>query len=138
MESIPHSLNSGLNDGSVHDAVIVSGQSNGVSGSSTYYDGTKNINVIKVNCDEFTPTPTICVNQHECGFCETTNSCMRGTPNGPLGDSCIASAFKYTLPSDWHPLQNPGTVNIRAVDKNNQPLIVKAPTPDLAKVFLNP
>jgi hypothetical protein len=82
-------------------------------------------------------TPESCVRNANCGYCHDSDACIRGTPTGPL-EPCIKEAYRYTMASNaWSPL-NASDINIQALDKNNQPLIVKAPTPDLSKIILSP
>jgi hypothetical protein len=89
-----------------------------------------------VNCSGLSMRPRECVGNPGCGFCESSSSCVRGTPSGP-SEGCLAQAYRYTAPSDnWNPL-NAGTINVQAI-KDNKSQIIIAPTPDLEHAFLKP
>ena len=101
-----------------------------------YYDGTENLgSSTHVNCDILSTIPDQCVHNSGCGWCGSNSRCIPGNSRGPLGN-CLRSTFLYTKPSkDWNPLKA-GTININAIDKDDQPLLRLTHTPDLSKVFV--
>lgn len=68
-----------------------------------YYDGSRNLNVIKVDCSINTNSPIACLQQPVCGWCGSTSSCIRGNNLGPLV-GCQRSTYVFTAPyPNWNP-----------------------------------
>ena len=129
MDSIPLSLNNELNTGKIEEATSL-------PSSSLYYNGAENLNAIKIMCHSYDMFPTSCVKNANCGWCGNRNTCIAGTPKGPLGN-CLRSAYVYAAPSDqWNPF-NSGDINLYARDKQFRPLLHLAPTPKMDNVYVN-
>jgi hypothetical protein len=62
-----------------------------------YYDGSLNLNKIKVNCRIYTSRAN-CVHQSVCGWCGSSDACVLGTQFGPE-QPCIKSSFIYGKPA---------------------------------------
>ena len=72
-----------------------------------YYDGAKNLNVIKVQCKIYA-NASDCLKQSSCGWCGSSNSCILGNNLGPLS-SCVKSSFIFSAP---YPNFNPAAKKI--------------------------
>ena len=67
-----------------------------------YYDGAKNLNVIKVQCKIYA-NASDCLKQSSCGWCGSSNSCILGNNLGPLS-SCVKSSYIFSAPyPNWNP-----------------------------------
>ncbi len=83
-----------------------------------------------MNCSSYSLKPQLCVGNAQCGWCGQNNSCIPGTPSGPLAP-CFKDTFLYSAQNpNWNPFRA-GTVNIRAWDDKKRPQIIVAPTPDV-------
>ena len=70
-----------------------------------------------------------------CGWCGSSSACISGNNRGPLAN-CLRSSYLYTAPSsDWNPLKA-GTINVNAVDKKGESVLMITHTPDMSKVFV--
>ena len=70
--------------------------------STDYYDGSKNLNVVKVQCIVYA-NATDCLKQSSCGWCGSTKSCILGNNLGPL-QSCVKSSYIFSAPyPNWNP-----------------------------------
>ena len=56
-----------------------------------YYDGSLNLNVVKVSCKIYTNSGD-CIHQSGCGWCGSSNGCILGTNFGPL-QKCVKSTY---------------------------------------------
>lgn len=56
-----------------------------------YYDGSLNLNKVKVNCLIFT-SASDCTHQSGCGWCGSKSGCIFGTRFGPL-QPCVQSSY---------------------------------------------
>jgi len=56
-----------------------------------FYDGTLNLNKVKVNCIIHTSIAD-CVGENGCGWCNSEGGCIFGTKFGPL-QPCVASSY---------------------------------------------
>lgn len=56
-----------------------------------YYDGSLNINKVKVKCDIYSSLSD-CTHQSGCGWCGEKNGCIFGTSFGPL-QPCVQSSY---------------------------------------------
>ena len=80
--------------------------------------------------------PTTCVQNAHCGWCGSSNTCVAGTPRGPLGN-CLRNAFIFNAPNDnWSPF-TAGNINLYARDKQFRPILHLTPTPDMENVYVN-
>jgi hypothetical protein len=80
-----------------------------------------------------TTTPQSCVNNAGCGWCGDKNTCIPGTPSGPLAP-CMRNTFLYTAPTpEWNPFRA-GTINILAVDPKGRPQLNLTPNPDMSRI----
>ena len=69
---------------------------------SDYYDGSRNLNVVKIQCKLYGNTNE-CLKQSSCGWCGSTNSCILGNNIGPL-QPCVKSSFMFSNPQPtWNP-----------------------------------
>ena len=67
-----------------------------------YYDGAKNLNVVKVQCKIYANSAE-CLKQSACGWCGSSSSCILGNNLGPLS-SCVKSSFIFSAPyPNWNP-----------------------------------
>jgi hypothetical protein len=67
-----------------------------------YFDGSKNLNVIKVQCKIYA-NASDCLKQSSCGWCGSTNGCILGNNLGPL-QSCVKSSYIFSAPyPNWNP-----------------------------------
>lgn len=67
--------------------------------SSEYYNGSKNLNVIEVDCKLFVESN--CLNHSSCGWCGSSSNCIRGNSIGPL-EPCVKSSFIHSAPQpNW-------------------------------------
>ena len=67
-----------------------------------YYDGSSNLNVIKINCTIYS-NPKVCLTHSSCGWCNAYNKCILGNNLGPQ-QSCPRSSYIYSAPFDkWDP-----------------------------------
>ena len=65
-----------------------------------FYDGSKNLNVIKVNCRLYA-NPKECLNHSNCGWCGSSNSCILGNKAGPQ-QACVKNSYIYSAPyQNW-------------------------------------
>ena len=62
-----------------------------------YYDGSLNLNKIKVNCRIYTSRAD-CIHQSVCGWCGGSDTCVLGTQFGPE-QPCVKSSFIYGQPA---------------------------------------
>lgn len=70
--------------------------------TTDYYDGSNNLNVIKLNCRVNSGTAD-CLKQSSCGWCGSSNSCIQGNNLGPL-QPCLKSSYMFTAPyPSWNP-----------------------------------
>ena len=128
-EMIPLSINSDLNTGRIEEA-------NSVPTNSLYYNGAEKLNAIKIMCQSYDMFPTTCVQNAHCGWCGSSNTCVAGTPRGPLGN-CLRNAFIFNAPNDnWSPF-TAGNINLYARDKQFRPILHLTPTPDMENVYVN-
>ena len=98
-----------------------------------YYNGADKLSVIKtVECTQFTSNPNGCFKTSQCGWCGETNSCIKGTPQGPIGN-CLRNYFFDKPSENWEPM-NSGSINLYAHDKKFEPLLHVTETPDMTKV----
>ncbi len=66
-----------------------------------YYDGSKNLNVIKVQCKIYASVAD-CLHQSSCGWCGSDNSCILGNNLGPL--QYCKSSYIFSAPyPNWNP-----------------------------------
>lgn len=63
--------------------------------TNEYYDGSLNLNKVKVQCTIYTSISD-CTNESFCGWCGSTNGCVFGTKFGPQ-QPCINSSYIYAL-----------------------------------------
>ena len=70
--------------------------------STDYYDGSRNLNVVKVQCN-VNANATDCLKQSSCGWCGSSNTCILGNNLGPL-QSCVKSSYIFSAPyPNWNP-----------------------------------
>lgn len=50
-----------------------------------YYDGEMNLNVVELRCHNFKSSKN-CYNISHCGWCGSSNSCVEGNRDGPIGN----------------------------------------------------
>jgi hypothetical protein len=75
---------------------------NEVPSSTDYYDGSNNLNVIKINCTIYS-NPKVCLTHSHCGWCGSGNSCILGSNLGPQ-QTCVRSSYIYSAPyPNWDP-----------------------------------
>jgi len=75
-----------------------------------YYDGSLNLNKVKVNCTIYT-SKAECINQSFCGWCGGSDSCVLGNRFGP-DQPCVRSSYIYGRP---HPNYN--SINNKVVNE---------------------
>jgi len=67
-----------------------------------YYDGSRNLNVVKVQCKIYANAAD-CLHQSSCGWCGSSNSCILGNNLGPL-QPCLKSSYIFSAPyPNWNP-----------------------------------
>jgi len=82
-----------------------------------FYDGTGNLNVIKINCTVYS-NPKVCLTHSNCGWCGASNSCILGNNLGPQ-QACVRSSYIYSAPyPNWTPEMSVVTGNIGGVSLN--------------------
>eukprot|EP00340_Litonotus_pictus_P008555 CAMPEP_0170529604 /NCGR_PEP_ID=MMETSP0209-20121228/26556_1 /TAXON_ID=665100 ORGANISM="Litonotus pictus, Strain P1" /NCGR_SAMPLE_ID=MMETSP0209 /ASSEMBLY_ACC=CAM_ASM_000301 /LENGTH=221 /DNA_ID=CAMNT_0010821763 /DNA_START=1 /DNA_END=666 /DNA_ORIENTATION=+ len=59
-----------------------------------YYNGEKNLNTFRLICRGFTDSKA-CHKISHCGWCGSSNSCVEGTPNGPVEDCKNKATYSY-------------------------------------------
>jgi len=67
-----------------------------IPSATDFYDGSQNLNVIKVNCNIYS-NPKICLTHSNCGWCGSTNRCVLGNNLGPH-ETCTRSSYIYSAP----------------------------------------
>ena len=75
-----------------------------IKSKTEYYDGLNNLIVNRVNlCGEYTTQPEACKKKENCGWCQSSKSCIPGSSDGPL-KPCQLGAFQFSAPSkDFNP-----------------------------------
>lgn len=69
-----------------------------------YYDGTTGLKITVTNCNQYATQQDACMNNGNCGWCSSSNSCIAGNSAGPLAP-CMRGNYTFTAPSsDWNPL----------------------------------
>jgi len=64
-----------------------------VSTNTDYYDGEKSLMQVSVMCSK-SQDKASCLSQESCGWCGSSNSCIKGTTLGPL-EKCVKSSFVF-------------------------------------------
>merc|ERR1712032_809139 len=65
--------------------------------TTDYYDGAKNLNVIRIQCKVYANAAE-CLKQSSCGWCGSSNTCILGNNLGPLSP-CVKSTFAFGSPA---------------------------------------
>jgi hypothetical protein len=69
-----------------------------------YYDGSLKLKTTTVYCNQWLTSKEACMNQKQCGWCASSNSCIPGNANGP-NVPCLRGTYLYTQPNGfWNPL----------------------------------
>lgn len=100
-----------------------------------YYNGKDHLNALVVECKQMTMFPSRCMKNKFCGWCQESQSCIPGTPKGPM-IKC-KGIFDFTNPNTPFNPFTAGDVNLY-IEKGGKPSIVKTATPDMKKFKLIP
>ena len=111
---------------------------NVINSGNVFYDGSNNLNVIKVDCNIMSLSPQECVNNPDCGiiyinkgWCGDNKVCIPGNFRGPLSP-CTRSSYLYTKPTNtWNPLRA-GTININTAGN-----MILTQQPDLNRIHVS-
>lgn len=104
--------------------------------TTDYYDGSINLNKIKISCRIY-GNANDCLKNTSCGWCGSNNSCILGNNLGPL-QSCVRHTFVYSTPTASFDQtltvnQNSEGVSFNLSEnqsqKTNQPLVPQPPQP---------
>ena len=101
-----------------------------------YYNGKDNLNVQKIECAKLSKSPTKCISDKLCGWCKSDNTCIPGTPEGPLTE--CKGIYSFSDPNVKITPLNASNINIYTLDKNKNPIYKKTYQPDLDKVNVSP
>jgi len=77
-----------------------------IPSENDFYDGSKKLNLVKINCKIYAKALD-CVHNSHCGWCGSTQGCVAGTNLGPL-EPCVKSSFIYANNQNhnyWNPPQ---------------------------------
>lgn len=75
---------------------------NEIPSVSDYYDGSNNLNVIKIDCNIYA-NPEKCLKHSSCGWCNASKRCILGNNLGPQ-QPCPRSSYIYSAPyPNWDP-----------------------------------
>jgi len=75
-----------------------------IPSENDFYDGSKKLNLVKINCKIYAKALD-CVHNSHCGWCGSTQGCVAGTNLGPL-EPCVKSSFIYANNQNhnyWNP-----------------------------------
>lgn len=76
-----------------------------VKTQDVFYDGTTGFKSSVIKCNVYETQPQACVNNSNCGWCSTQNTCVNGLPTGPLNNECVGGSFIFSAPSEnWNPV----------------------------------
>jgi hypothetical protein len=88
-------------------------------GNDFYYDGRERMLESQEECMTYSTRPKECVSSSHCGWCNDSNSCVKGGREGPSGASCSKSSFNYFAPSrTWDPLRKYSEDGLKNIDNN--------------------
>lgn len=105
-----------------------------VNTGDVYYNGKEHLNAKIIECNSLT-IPTECMASALCGWCGHSNSCIPGTPKGPL--TKCSGKFAFTKADQLNAF-NAGTINLNVRKQNGDPALIKTDTPDMSSIILNP
>jgi len=80
----------------------------------SYYDGTRNLGYYSQYCAKFSKVPNVCLQDKNCGWCYSSNTCIHGTSAGAV-DACLPRHFVF---GEENRLEN-NTVNTTTSNNNN-------------------
>jgi hypothetical protein len=89
------------------EKISATADSYNINRSDNYYDGAEKMMESQEECLIYSTRPRECVNSSRCGWCNDTNTCVKGGRQGPAGNNCRKESFVYFIPTaDWNPLRN--------------------------------
>ena len=90
-----------------------------VKTENLFYDGTTGLKITVTRCASYETTPQACVNNKNCGWCASQNTCVSGSLTGPSNGECLKGRYTFNAPSDnWNPFEGQTGSNPAVVKKD--------------------